>query len=179
MARSKRNLLARLAVYSVLALLFLGGLAYSLRFKIVEWYLNGDRKAQEIVISEIARRAVPAIEKGIHMTVPQSIFSFLTGRRSEEQRERDALKDVRAFSEMCFRRHWLRFVDVHGLRSVGAFRTEGSDLAVEWRREGTVEVLASFRVAILKGQAGGLRVNAKCPFFAELDRYVAQRARKN
>ncbi len=179
MARSKRSVLARVAAYLILALLFLGGLAYSQRFRIVEWYLDGNRNAREIVIREIVRRSQPSVEKGVHMTIPQTIFSFLAGRRNEEQRERDALRDVRTFSEMCFRERWLRFIDIHGQAAVGGFATRGADIAVEWRKGGAVEALASFRVHILKGKASDMRVNEKCTFFAELRHYVRQRAKEN
>lgn len=179
MARSRRSVLARVAAYLILVLLFLGGLAYSQRFRIVEWYLDGNRNAREIVIREIVRRSEPSVEKGVRMTIPQTIFSFLAGRRNEEQRERDALKDVRAFSETCFKERWLRFKDIHGQDAVGGFSTRGAEIAVEWRKGPAVEVLASFRVHILKGKATDMRVNERCSFFTELRHYVKERAKKN
>ncbi len=177
MARTRRSVLVRVAAYLILALLFFGGLAYSLRYRIVEWYLDGNRRAREIVITEIVRRSEASVEKRVRMTLPQTIFSFLTGRRNEEQRERDALKDVRAFTEMCFRERRLRFRDIHDRATVGAFSTKGADIAVEWLKGETVEVLASFRVHILKGKVSDMRVNQKCPFFTELKRYVVKRAK--
>lgn len=179
MAKTRRHILTKAAAYLILAVLFLGGLAYLLRYRIVGWYLDGNRSARETVISEVVRRSEPSVEKGVKMTIPQTIFSFLAGRRSEDQRESDALKDVRAFTELSFRRRWLRFKDIHGLASVGGFNTLGADIGVEWCRSEAVDVLASFRVNVLKGKASEMRVNTKCGFFVELRRYVGQRAREN
>lgn len=178
MPKPKKRRGIRIVLYIIVALAALGALVYGLRYRILEWYLDGYKPARETVVLEMTARAKAVIEKELHMTIPQSILSFLTGRRSEDARERDAIKDVTSFAEFSFKNRWLRFIDVHGEIAIQGFNLEGADMALEWRR-GTPEVLASFRVNIIKGLATGMRVNENCSFFAELKSYVETRAREN
>ncbi len=175
---SKRSPI-RIILFVLAGIIVLFVLAYGLRFKIAAWYIDGKSAVREVVVSEIAKRAEPDIERGLHMTIPQTVFSFLTGRRSEGQRERDALKDVIAFSETAFKNHWLRFRDVHDLSALNGFDLRGSELAVIWVRGGASDPLGGFRVDFAKGRGTDLLVNKKCAFFAELKRYVKERAGKN
>jgi hypothetical protein len=171
--------LGKIALAFFLILLAFAGLAYAFRFTIAAWYLNGSRQAGAMVVSTVADKAPPVIEQELHMTIPQSILSFFMGRRGEETRERDALKDAETFTEQAFKNHWLRFRDVHGRGSIKGFDLGGSDVALMWVRAGDEDVLAAFHVDLWKKKASGIRVNEKSGFFAELTQYVSRRARKN
>ncbi len=179
MSKSKNRVMFRIAIYIVIGLLALGTLAYALRFRILEWYLDGNKWARETVIIEITARAKVVIEKDIHMTLPQSIFSFLSGRRDQDSRVRDAIKDVISFSELAFKNRWLKFTNVHGELYLNGYDLKGDVMALEWHRQGPVDVLASFKVNFLKREPKDMRVNEKSSFFAELTDYVSKRARAN
>ena len=99
----------RIVVIAVMAgLVVVGSLVYLMRFDIVLRIMQGSAEAREMVILKIQERATSAIESRVTMTGFQKFFSALTGRRSEKERQADALDDVREFNEQSFEK--LHFV---------------------------------------------------------------------
>jgi hypothetical protein len=81
----------------------IGSIIFWQRYKLAVWYMEGNKKAQEMVILQMLENARPIIEKNLKMTLPEKIFSTLTGKRNQEERQTDALKDVRRFAELGLR----------------------------------------------------------------------------
>src|SRR4030042_7028638 len=124
------------------------------RYEMTVWYLEGNKKAQEMVIRLMLENARPIIERDLKMTLPEKIFSTMAGKRNEKERQTDALKDVRKFGELGFENHWLKFKDVHNLGSMNGFNLHGFDFALDWNRGNTEEVLAAFNINFLKRKIG-------------------------
>ncbi len=178
MSGAKRRESRRIVLSSFLLVLACVLAAYALRFTFAAWYLNKNQQARAVIISVVTDEAPPIIERELHMTIPQSILSFLAGRRGEETRERDALEDSRAFTEMALRDHWLRFRDIHWRRNIKGFSLGDSDVALVWHRGGDEDVLAAFRLDLRKKKVSGIRINENSGYFADLRRYVEERAKK-
>ena len=130
--------------------LAIGLLAHSKRDTIIIWHLQANKEAQEMVIIEMLKNAKPIIERELQMTFPEKVYSHVMGDRSEQERQTDALADVRSFIELSFKNHWLRFKDVHNLRSINRFPLNGFELALNWNRGNTEEVLVAFNISFLK-----------------------------
>ena len=160
----------------------LGALFFWRRYDIALWYMEGNEKAQEIVILFMLENARPIIEKEIKMNLPERILSAIAGRRTEKERQTDALKDVRKFGELSFENHRLIFKNVHHLASMNGFKLHGFDFALGWNRGKTdevLEVLVEFNVNFLKREIGDMRINPDCSFFTELRVYIEKKAREN
>jgi hypothetical protein len=149
------------------------------RYEMTVWYLEGNKKAQEMVILLMLENARPIIERDLKMTLPEKIFSTMAGKRNEKERQTDALKDVRKFGELGFENHWLKFKDVHNLGSMNGFNLHGFDFALDWNRGNTEEVLAAFNINFLKRKIGKMQINQHCSFFTELKLHVEKKAKEN
>jgi len=156
-----------------------GSLIIWKRYEIALWYMEGNKKAQEMLILDMLDYARPIIERDLTMTLPEKVLSTLAGRRNEKEMQADALKDVRKFIELSFENHWLKFKDVHNLGSMNGFNLHGFNFALGWNRGQTDEVLAAYHVNLLKRKVGKKEINPSCSFFSELRLYVENRAKKN
>jgi hypothetical protein len=157
----------------------ISSLVFWQRYKMTVWYLEGNKKAQEIVILQMLENARPIIERDLKMTLPEKILSTMASKRNEKERQTDALKDVRKFGELGFENHWLKFKDVHNLGSMDGFNLHGFSFALDWNRGNTDEVLAAFNVNFLKREIGKMQINQYCSFFTELRLYVEKKAKEN
>jgi hypothetical protein len=157
----------------------IGSLIFWKRYEMTVWYLEGNKKAQEMVILLMLENARPIIERDLKMTLPEKIFSTMAGKRNEKERQTDALKDVRKFGELGFENHWLKFKDVHNLGSMNGFNLHGFDFALDWNRGNTEEVLAAFNINFLKRKIGKMQINQHCSFFTELKLHVEKKAKEN
>src|SRR4030042_231314 len=128
------------------------------RYEMTVWYLEGNKKAQEMVIRLMLENARPIIERDLKMTLPEKIFSTMTGKRNEEERQTDALKDVRKFGEIGFENHWLKFKKMHKLGSMNNFRPHGYSFALGFSRGNKEEVLAVFNVNFLKREITKMKI---------------------
>jgi len=157
----------------------IGSLIFWKRYEIALWYMEGNKKAQEMAILLMLENARPIIERDLKMTLPEKILSTLAGKRNEKERQTDALKDIRKFGEFSFENHMLKFKNVHNLSSMNGFDLHGFSFALGWNRGNTDEVLAAFNVNFLKRKVGKMQVNQHCSFFTELRLYVEKKAKKN
>jgi hypothetical protein len=157
----------------------IGSLIFWKRYEIALWYMEGNKKAQEMVILLMLEKARPIIERDLKMTLPEKIFSTMAGRRNEKERQTDALKEVRKFGELGFENHWLKFKNVHNLSSMNGFNLRGFSFVLGWNRGNTDEVLAEFNVNFLKRKVGKMQINQDCSFFTELRLYIEKKAREN
>jgi hypothetical protein len=156
-----------------------GSIIFWKRYEMAIWYMEGNKKIQEMVILQMLDNARPIIERDLKMTLPEKIVSTMVGKRNEEERQTDALKDVRKFGELGFENHWLKFKDVHNLASMNGFELHGFNFALGWNRGNTNEVLVAFNVNLLKRKVGKMQINQQCSFFSELGLYVEKKAKKN
>ena len=143
------------------------------------WYMEGNKKVQEMVILTMLQNARPIIEKELKMTLPEKILSSMAGKRNQKERQTDALKDVRKFGELSFENHWLKFKDVHKVDSLNGFDLRGLSFALEWNRGNAPEVLAAFNVHFLKREVGKMQINQSCSYFTELRLYVEKKAKRD
>lgn len=157
----------------------IGSLIFWKRYEIALWYMEGNKKAQEMVILLMLEKARPIIERDLKMTLPEKILSSMVGKRNEKERQTDALKDVRRFGELGFENHWLKFKNVHNLDSMNGFKLHGFDFALGWNRGNMDEVLTAFNVNFLKRKVGKMQINDSCSFFTELRLYVEKKAKEN
>jgi hypothetical protein len=178
-ARVRKKVLRKVVVALILSVVVLGSLIYWKRYEIAVWYMEGNKKAQEMVILLMLENARPIIERDIKMTLPQKILSTIAGKRNEKERQTDALKDVRKFGELGFENHRLKFKNVHNLDAMHGFNLHGFDFALEWVRGNTQDVLEAFNVNFLKREIGKMELNQDCSFFTELRLYVEKKAKKN
>jgi hypothetical protein len=177
---SVRKRVWRIVVVVLMAgVVAIGSLIFWQRYKIAVWYMEGNKKAQEMLILQMLNDARPIIERDIRMTFLEKIFSTISGKRNEKERQADALKDVRIFSEFCFEKHLLKFKDVHNLGSMNGFKLQGFSLALAWNQGNTDEVLAAFNVNFLKRKIGKMQINPYCSFFTELRLYIEKKAKEN
>ena len=169
----------KVVIVLITGVLAAGLLAYSKRHTIIIWHLQENKERQEMVIIEMLVNAKPIIERELNMTLPEKILSLTTGNRSEKDRRVDALEDVRTFIELGFKNNWLRFKNVHNLSSINDFPLDGFELALDWNRGNTEEVLVAFNISFLKRKVDKMQVNDNCSFFPELKSYVGTKAREN
>ncbi len=183
MARAGSNVRKRVWRKVIVALMAgvvaIGLLIFWKRYEIVLWYMEGNKKVQEMVILLMVDEAGPIIKRDIKMTLPEKIIGTIAGKRNEKERQTDALKDVRKFGELSFENHWLKFKDVHNLGSLNGFNLHGFNFALGWNRGNTDEVLAAFNVNLLKRKISKMQINQHCGFFTELRLYVDKKAKKN
>jgi len=178
-SRVRKRVWRKVVVALMAGVMAIGSLIFWKRYAIAVWYLEGNKKAQEAVILQMVENARPIIEREFRMDLTAGIFSAIAGKRNEKERQSDALKDVRKFSEMSFENHKLKFKDVHRLGSLNGFNLHGFDFALAWNRGKTDEVLMAFNVNFLKREVGKMQTNQNCSFFAELRLYVEKRAKEN
>jgi hypothetical protein len=178
-SRVRKRVWRKVVVGLMMGLLAIGSLIFWQRYKLTVRYLEGNKKAQEMVILQMLENARPIIENNLKMTLPEKIFSTMAGKRHEKERQIDALKDVRKFGELGFENHWLKFKDVHSLDSLHGFSLRGFDFALEWIQGNAGEVLEAFNINFLKREVGKMQVNPNCSFFNELKLYVEKKAREN
>jgi hypothetical protein len=175
----RKRVWRKVVVALMMGVVAIGSIIYWKRYEIAVWYLEGNKKAQEMLILLTLEYARPIIERDLKMTLPEKIFSTMAGKRNEKERQTDALKDVRKFGELSFENHWLKFKDVHNLGSMSGFNLHGFSFALDWNRGNTDEVLAAFNVNFLKRDIGKMQINQDCSFFTELKLYVEKKAKKN
>jgi hypothetical protein len=149
------------------------------RFDIGVWYMNRNQAVREMVILHMLEIAQPLIERDVKMSLPQKVFSALAGRRNEKERRSDALKDVRAFGEMCFENRWITFIKAPRSNPMNDGRFGRFRFALAWNRGRAGEVLAAFNANFLKREIGEMRINPDCRFFVDLKLYVETKARLN
>ena len=178
-SRVRKRAWRKVVVFSAAGVVALGSLIYWQRYNLTVWFLEGNDKVQEMVILQMLDNARPVIERELKMTLPEKLFSTMTGRRSEKERQTDALKDVRKFTELCFKNHRLKFINVRNLGSMRGFKLHGFDFVLGWNRGKSDEVLAAFNINYLKRKFGKMRTNNYCGFFTELRAYVDKKAEIN
>jgi hypothetical protein len=169
----------KVVVVLTVGVVAISSLIFWQRYKLIVWYLERNKKAQEMVILQMLENARPIIERDLKMTLPEKILSSMAGKRNEKERQTDALKDVRRFGELGFENHWLKFKNVHNLDSMNGFKLHGFDFALGWNRGNTDEVLTEFNVNFLKRKVGKMQINDDCSFFTELKLYVEKKAKEN
>ena len=157
----------------------IGSLIYWKRCEIALWIMQGSKDAQEIAILRIQGKAEPIIKTELTMTLFQKIFSALTGRRNEKERQTDALNDVRKFNELSFENHWLYFNVAHNLDSLYGFKLHGFDFVLVWNRENADEVLAEFNINFLTRKLARMLVNQNSSYFTDLKLYIEKKAKEN
>lgn len=175
----RKRVWSKVVVALMAGVVAIGSLIFWKRYEIALWYMEGNKKAQELVILQLLEYARPIIERDFKMTLPEKIFSTLAGKRNEKERQTDALKDVRKFGELGFENHWLKFKDVHNLGSMNGFNLHGFNFALDWNRGNTDEVLFAFNVNFLKREIGKMQINQYCSFFTELRLYVEKKVKEN
>jgi hypothetical protein len=163
----------------VIGVLGVGLLAYGKRHAIIVWHLQANKETQEMVLIQMLENATPIIERELKMTLPQKIVSQVLGDRDEEDRQTDALADIRSFVESGFENHRLSFRDVHKSDSINNFPLDGFEFALCWNPGGTEEVLVAFNISFVEGKVDKMQVNETCCFFAELKSYIETKAREN
>jgi hypothetical protein len=177
-SRLRKRVWRKVVVALMVGVAAIGSLIFWKRYEIALSYMEGNKKAQEMVILLMLENARPIIEKDIKMTLPQKLLGTVAGKRNEKERQTDALKDVRKFGELGFENHRLKFKNVHALGSMNGFNLHGFNFALGWNRGQTDEVLAAFHVNLLKGKVGKMEINPSCSFFTELRLYVEKKAKK-
>jgi hypothetical protein len=175
----RKRVWRKVVVVLMAGVVAISSLIFWQRYNMTIWYLEGNKKAQEMVILQILEKAKPLIERELKMTFPEKIFSTIAGKRNEKERQTDALKDVRRFGELGFENHWLKFKNVHNLGSMNGFKLHGFAFALAWNRGNTDEVLIAFNVDFLKRKLGKMQMNDHCSFFTELRLYVEKKAKEN
>jgi hypothetical protein len=177
--RVRKRIWRKVALAVMAGVVAIGALVYWKRYEIAVWYMEGNKKAQEIIILQMLEIAKPIIKRDFTMTLFEKIYSSLAGNRNEKERQADALKDVRAFCESSFKNHRLKFEDVHRLSTLSGFNLKGFDFALAWKRGNTDEVLAAFEVNFSRREIDKMQLNQNCSFFAELRLYVETKAKEN
>ena len=95
----RKRVWRKVVVALMVGVVAIGSLIFWKRYEIALWYMEGNNKAQEMVILLMLEKARPIIERDLKMTLPEKILSTMAGRRNEKERQTDALKDVRKFGE--------------------------------------------------------------------------------
>jgi hypothetical protein len=175
----KKRIWIKVIVALIVGLVAIGSLIYCTRYEIALWYMKENKTSQEMVILLMLENARPIIERNLKMNIPEKIFSAMTGKRNEKERQTDALKDVRKYGELGFENHWLKFEDVHNVGSMNGFDLHGFYYALCWNPGNMDEVLTAFNVNFLKREIGTMKINQDCSFFTELKLYVEKRAKEN
>jgi hypothetical protein len=141
--------------------------------------MEGNKKAQELVILQMVEYARPVIKREFTMTFFEKLYSALAGKRSQKERQADALQDVRDFCALSFKKHQLKFMNIHNLGSMNNYDLHGFDFALGWNRGKADEVLIAFNVHLLKRQIGAVQLNENCSFFTDLRAYVEKKVKEN
>lgn len=178
-SRIRKRVWRKVVVVLMTGVVALGALIFWKRYDIAVWYMQRNKRAQEIAILQMLENARPIIERDLKMSLPQKILSTLTGKRNEKERQSGALQDVRRFGELAFANHRLKFKDVHNLSSMYGFDLHGFSFALGWNRGNADEVLSAFTVNFLKREIDKMIINQNCSYFAELKLYVEKRAKEN
>lgn len=178
-SRVRKGVWKKVIVALMVGVMAIGSLIFWKRYEIAVWYMEGNKKAQEIIILQMLEIARPIIKRDFTMTFFEKLFSTLAGNRNEKERQTDALKDVRIFCQSSFENHRLKFKDVHNLGSLNGFDLKGFDFALDWKRGNKDEVLMAFAVNFLKREIGKTQLNQNCSFFSELRLYVEKKAKEN
>jgi len=176
-SKARSSVRKRIGLAVIVAAAAIGTLLFWKRFDIGAWYLNRNQTAREMVILHMIKTARPEIERDVKMSLPQRIWSALAGRRNEKERRSDALKDVRAFGELCFENHWITFEKAPRSGSLDGINPGRFHFALAWNREHAGEVLAAFNVNLLKKEIDEMTINSNCGFFIDLKLYVEKKAR--
>jgi hypothetical protein len=175
----RKRVWSKVVVALMAGVVAIGSLIFWKRYEIALWYMEGNKKAQELVILQLLEIARPIIKRDFTMTLFEKMFSTLAGNRNEKERQTDALKDVRKFGDLAFENHRLKFKDVHNLGSLNGFNLQGFDFALDWNQGNKNEVLMAFTVNFLKRKIGKVQINQNCSFFTELRLYVEKKAKEN
>ncbi len=178
-SRVKKRVGRKIVVVLIAGVALIGSIIYWKRYEIAVWYMEGNKKAQEIIILQMLEIARPIIKRDFTMTFFEKIYSTLAGNRNEKERQTGALNDVRKFCETSFRSHRLKFEDVHHLSSLKGFDLQGFDFALGWKQGNADEVLAAFEVNFLSRVIDRMQLNQNCSFFTEMRIYVEKRAKEN
>lgn len=175
----RKRVWGKVVIALVVGGVVIGSLIFWQRYALAIWYMEGNKKVQEVVILTMLENARPLIEKEVKMTLPEKILSSMAGKRNQKERQTGALQDVRTFGELSFENHWLKFKDVHHSTSLNGFDLHGLSYALEWSRGNAAEVLTAFNINVLKREVGKMQINESCSYFTELRLYVEKRAKKN
>ena len=179
-SRVRKRVWRKVVVALMAGVVAIGSLVIWKRYDIVAWYMEGNKKAQEMVILYMLENARPIIERDLKMTLPQKILSTIAGHRNEKERQTDALKNVRQFGEWGWKKHRLEFKNVHKLRSLNGTPFQGFDFALSWNRGNKDEILAAFNINnFLKREIGKMQINQACSFFTDLRIYIDKKAKVN
>jgi hypothetical protein len=179
MPRARKRTVRRVVIAVMAGLAVLGSLAYVKRYDIALRFMQGSAAAREMAILTIQERAAQVIETEVTMTAFQKIFSALTGRRSEDERQTDALDDVRAFNESGFANRQLSFAVAHGLDSLHGSELHGFDFALVWNGGTAAGVLAEFDVNFLTQRTERMLIHQESSYFTDLGRYIETKARED
>lgn len=178
-SHARKGVLKKVVVALVVGVIAISSLVLWKRYAMALWYMEGSKTIRETVILTMLDNARPIIAKELKMTLPEKLLSSMAGKRNQKERQTDALKDVRAFGEVAFENHWLRFKDVHNLDSLNGFNLRGFRFALEWNRGNGPEILAAFNIHLLKREVGKMQINQSCSYFTELKAYVEKKAKQN
>jgi hypothetical protein len=179
-ARVKKNLWLVAVLAAVVVIAGISSLVVWKRFEIAErYFLQGNKDAQEQAILLMLTEAKPEIDKNLKMSLVEKTFAVVAGRRDEEQRQVDALSDVRKYAEWSFQNHLLNYKDVHSVSSIDGYDLHGYDFALCWNQGETEEVVSKFNVNFLTRSVINKEVNLNCGYFAGLKLYIAKNAKKN
>ena len=177
--RVRKRVWRKITVGLVVGVAAIGLLVFWQRFHIAVSYMEGNKIAQEMVILQILDYAKPVIKTNITMTFFEKIYSALANKKSEKERQADALKYVRDFSAASFANHQLKFMDVHNMKTMNKYNLHGFDFVLSWNPGKAAEVLMAFNISFLKRKIGTVQLNEDCSFFADLQLYVEKKAKEN
>lgn len=176
----KKNVWLIAVLATVVAIAGISSLVVWKRFEITaRYFLQGSKDAQEQAILLMLTEANPDIHKNLKMSFLEKTFSKIAGRRDENQRQVDALNDVRKYAEWSFKNHWLNYKDVHNVSSIDGYDLHGYDFALCWNQGETEEVVSAFNVNFLTRSVVNKEVNLNCGYFAGLRLYIEKNAREN
>ena len=178
-SRGRRRVWKTAVVAVAVSVAAVGSLLYVQRFELALWIMQRNNRAQALVIRRIQERAAPLIETELTMTPFQKLFSAITGRRNEQERQTDALDDIREFNELSFENHRLFFRVAHNLDSLYGFELHGFDFVLGWKRGATDEVLAEFDVDWKTRKLAKMLIHQDSSYFTDLKQYIEERARVN
>jgi hypothetical protein len=172
----------RFWLIAVLAMVVIAGVSSLVvwkRYEITARYMQGSKDAQEQAILLMLSEAKPDIHKNLKMSFLEKSFAKIAGRRDENQRQVDALDDVRRYAEWNFKNHWLYYKNVHNVSSIDGFDLHGHDFALCWNQGEKEEVVSAFNMNFLTRGAVNMEVNHNCGYFAGLRLYIEKNARVN
>ena len=91
-SRGRKKVWRKILVVFVTTVVCVGLTAYWKRYQIAVRYMEGNKKAQEIIILQMLEIARPIIEREFKMTLPEKLISTIMGHRNEKERQTDALR---------------------------------------------------------------------------------------